>query len=638
MTRAHGGVLFIDEIGEMDPLLQTRLLKVLEDKRVTFESSYYDENAPNVPAYVKRLFREGAPADFILIGATTRDPEDIDPAIRSRCAEIFFAPLTQASSRLDRAGRDQAPGREGRARRSAADRVVHDRRAQGGADRRRRLRSGALSRRSRRRSETRRIRRSPKTTCAPSCRRAGSCRTRWCARARRARSARRSAWACTTISAASSKSKRSRFPASQAGKGTIRFNDTAGSMAKDSVFNATSVLRAQAGIDVADFDLHINVVGGGNIDGPSAGLAIFLALYSAIDEDAVAARRCDHRRALDPRQSARRRRRRRETLCGAAGRHARDAACRRRMRAKSNAALSGVARRSPVASVEQALRALRVHKLSTKRRSFARSFTGDASRRPRDVMSVSHLTAVPIDRIPPHNLEAEMALLGSVLVDREIMATVGEIVRPADFYAHVHETIFAVLYDLFDRGEPLDKISVAEELRTRDALEKRRRPLVSQLADGHRADGGARRNTMRRSCARKRCCARSFTPARRSRSSATKAKKTSPRRSIAPSRWSTRSASGTMHGEFMPVNSLMKDAFEHIDRLFHMRGDRTGVTSGFRDIDDDDDGLPARQLRDRRGAPGHGQDVVRAQHGGCGGARGEASRSRSSRWKCRTTS
>ncbi len=73
----------------------SRLLKVLEDKRVTFESSYYDENAPNVPEYVKRLFREGAPADFILIGATTREPEDIDPAIRSRCAEIFFAPLTQ---------------------------------------------------------------------------------------------------------------------------------------------------------------------------------------------------------------------------------------------------------------------------------------------------------------------------------------------------------------------------------------------------------------------------------------------------------------------------------------------------------------------------------------------------------------
>ncbi|HXM07356.1 MAG TPA: AAA family ATPase, partial [Candidatus Acidoferrum sp.] len=95
VTRAHGGVLFIDEIGEMESSLQLRLLKVLEDRRVTFESSYYDESAANVPEYIKRLFREGAPADFILIGATTREPEDIDPAIRSRCAEVFFSPLTQ---------------------------------------------------------------------------------------------------------------------------------------------------------------------------------------------------------------------------------------------------------------------------------------------------------------------------------------------------------------------------------------------------------------------------------------------------------------------------------------------------------------------------------------------------------------
>jgi ATP-dependent Lon protease len=62
----------------------------------------------------------------------------------------------------------------------------------------------------------------------------------------------------------------------------VRFNDTAGSMARDAVFNAASVVRAVAGIDPADWDLHVNVVGGGNIDGPSAGLAFFLALYSAL--------------------------------------------------------------------------------------------------------------------------------------------------------------------------------------------------------------------------------------------------------------------------------------------------------------------------------------------------------------------
>jgi ATP-dependent Lon protease len=77
------------------------------------------------------------------------------------------------------------------------------------------------------------------------------------------------------------------FKASQAGKGTVRFNDTAGSMARDSVFNAASVVRALSEMDPADFDLHVNVIGGGAVDGPSAGLAVFAALYSALLREAV---------------------------------------------------------------------------------------------------------------------------------------------------------------------------------------------------------------------------------------------------------------------------------------------------------------------------------------------------------------
>lgn len=64
--------------------------------------------------------------------------------------------------------------------------------------------------------------------------------------------------------------------------GNIRFNDTAGSMAKDSVFNAASVIRMVTGKDVSNYDLHVNVIGGGNVDGPSAGCAITVAMLSAI--------------------------------------------------------------------------------------------------------------------------------------------------------------------------------------------------------------------------------------------------------------------------------------------------------------------------------------------------------------------
>jgi hypothetical protein len=77
-----------------------------------------------------------------------------------------------------------------------------------------------------------------------------------------------------------------------------------------------------------------------------------------------------------------------------------------------------------------------------------------------------------VDRIPPNNLSAEMAVLGSILVDREMMATVSELVKPADFYALVHEVIYSALIALYDRGEPLDKITVAEDLRRNGQLEK----------------------------------------------------------------------------------------------------------------------------------------------------------------------
>lgn len=93
VTKAHGGILFIDEIGELHPTIMNKLLKVLEDRKVFLDSAYYNSSDPNVPLYIKDIFDNGFPADFRLVGATTRNPEEITPALRSRCVEIFFRGL-----------------------------------------------------------------------------------------------------------------------------------------------------------------------------------------------------------------------------------------------------------------------------------------------------------------------------------------------------------------------------------------------------------------------------------------------------------------------------------------------------------------------------------------------------------------
>jgi Lon-like ATP-dependent protease len=96
VTKAHGGILFIDEIGELHPIQMNKMLKVLEDRKVFLESAYYSEENPNIPRHIHDIFQNGLPADFRLVGATTRTPDEIPPAIRSRCMEIYFRPLLPA--------------------------------------------------------------------------------------------------------------------------------------------------------------------------------------------------------------------------------------------------------------------------------------------------------------------------------------------------------------------------------------------------------------------------------------------------------------------------------------------------------------------------------------------------------------
>ncbi|SDH35648.1 Lon-like ATP-dependent protease [Alteribacillus persepolensis] len=93
VTKAHGGMLFIDEIGELHSIQLNKLLKVLEDRKVYLDSAYYSEENRQIPVHIHDIFQNGLPADFRLVGATTRKPEELPAALRSRCMEIYFRGL-----------------------------------------------------------------------------------------------------------------------------------------------------------------------------------------------------------------------------------------------------------------------------------------------------------------------------------------------------------------------------------------------------------------------------------------------------------------------------------------------------------------------------------------------------------------
>lgn len=307
VTDAHGGILFIDEIGEMDTTLQNKLLKVLEDKRAFFESAYYDPTDEKVPAYIRKLFEEGAPADFVLIGATTRDASSINPALRSRCAEIYFEPLTPehiqtiVNNAVQRLNAQLAEG----AAALISEYTIEGRKAINiladayslALERYEQNTYSDLTNEAEEKDNTTSNNEEQKTNLPMVL----------ITKEDIYKVAQVSRLSPYVTKKASDKCQVGHvfglgvagylgsvieieaiaFPAHEKGKGTVRFNETAGSMAKDSVFNAASVVRKLTGQDIHDYDLHINVIGGGNIDGPSAGTAILTAIISAITDKAI---------------------------------------------------------------------------------------------------------------------------------------------------------------------------------------------------------------------------------------------------------------------------------------------------------------------------------------------------------------
>jgi len=292
VTRAHGGILFIDEIGELHPIQMNKLLKVLEDRKVFLESAYYNPDDPNIPSHIHDVFQNGLPADFRLVGATTRLPEEIPAAIRSRCMEVFFRPLAPEEIRriaanaaqkiqcsleegvLDITMKYATNGREAVniIQLAAGLAITSGRRCITVADAEWVVQSGQYRPR-------------PETKVPPV-----------------SRVGRANGLALYGPNAGTLLEIEAVIIPVRQGKGNLTVTGvvdeeelgTTGrtirrkSLARTAVENVLTALRYLARFDYRDFDIHVNFPGSVPVDGPSAGAAIAVAIYSAARQVPVA--------------------------------------------------------------------------------------------------------------------------------------------------------------------------------------------------------------------------------------------------------------------------------------------------------------------------------------------------------------
>lgn len=287
VTKAHGGVLFIDEIGELHPIQMNKLLKVLEDRKVFLESAYYSSEDTNIPRHIHEIFGKGLPADFRLISATTRSPEEIPPAIRSRCLEIFFKPLLPedicviVKNAVNKIGFEiddlsistikkyATNGRE-------AVNIIQ-------------MAAGLATRESRKRIEARDVewvinsgqytpRPERKVNTKPQVGLVNGLAVYG-----------PNMGILLEIEATAIKTEKGQ--GNLLVTGVVEEEEMGGSAhrlkrkgtARGSVDNVMTVIRKYLGIDSRDYDIHLNFPGGVPLDGPSAGVAIAVSIYSAIN-------------------------------------------------------------------------------------------------------------------------------------------------------------------------------------------------------------------------------------------------------------------------------------------------------------------------------------------------------------------
>ncbi len=200
-----------------------------------------------------------------------------------------------------------------------------------------------------------------------------------------------------------------------------------------------------------------------------------------------------------------------------------------------------------------------------------------------------------IERVPPQNIEAEQAVLGAMLIKKEAIAEVSQILRPADFYREAHRIVYETMLELFNKNEAVDLITVTEQLRKSDQLEKAGGiAFVTSLANA--VPTAANVEYHARIVEEKAQLRNLINSATEIAGMAYEANDDIADVMDKSEKMILEVAARQNGGAFVPIKEILMETFSKIEKLYETKGGITGLPSGFKDLDKLTSGLQPSDL------------------------------------------
>ena len=202
---------------------------------------------------------------------------------------------------------------------------------------------------------------------------------------------------------------------------------------------------------------------------------------------------------------------------------------------------------------------------------------------------------VTAGRVPPQSLDAEMSLLGAVLIDEEVLADVSEIVRSHDFYDKRHQIIFAAMTRLYERHKPVDLLTLTEELKKKSELEAiGGSAFLTELTNyvPTAAHAEAYAELVEQKAIRRRLIKASADISELGYDEETTAQELLEKAEAELFSVSDQS----LKQDLVSIESILTESFDRIEELHRNKGQLRGIRTGYRDLDNMTAGLQRSDL------------------------------------------